>query len=74
MGFYTKCKIELGHASVIPSKCNGYFCDRQMIHDLDKKEMGCGCFQTGNRLIDIVFSCNLKIEIENDDKTTFNFN
>jgi hypothetical protein len=25
MGFYTKGKIELKHASVIPSKCNGIF-------------------------------------------------
>jgi hypothetical protein len=37
MGFYTKGKIELMHASVIPSKCNGYFCDKQRIHDLDKQ-------------------------------------
>ena len=38
MGFYTPCKIELRHASIIPSKCNGYFCDRQTIHDLYKNK------------------------------------
>ena len=50
------------HASVIPSKCNGYFCDWQRFYDFDKQQTGWVCFQSGNRLSDIVFSCNLKIK------------
>ena len=42
MGFYTKCKTELRHANVIPSKCNGYFYDRQMINDLYKNKWAVG--------------------------------
>ena len=69
MGFYTKGKIELMNASVIPSKCNGYFCDRQRIHDLDNQQAGCACFQSGGRLSNIVISCNLKIKIQHNEES-----
>ena len=46
-----------------------FFCDRQIIHDLDKQQAGCACFQTGGRLSNIVISCNLKIKIQHHEET-----
>ena len=59
--FHVQGNLTVHNVSVVDTKCTGFFCDRQRIHELNRTMKGCGCYSTTTRLSNMVISFDLAV-------------
>ena len=60
--FHMNATLKILNVSVEDTKCNGFFCDRQRIRDVNRSKKGCGCFTTTSRLSNTVINFDMQIK------------